>query len=79
MEKITGQKKNNTSCLKQPVKNNSTSLVDIGVHFVKGTFALEGDEALALTCFDRISTMHNIISQPSYLSKHTGYYKNSIF
>ena len=28
----------------------------IAVHFVKGIYALEGDEALALTCFHRIST-----------------------
>ena len=31
--------------------------MDIGVHFVKRTYALEGDEALALTCLDRISTI----------------------
>ena len=38
-------------------------VVDIGVHLVKGTYALDGDEALALTCFDRISTIRTLSSE----------------
>ena len=41
-------------------------VVDIEVHFVKGTYALEGDEALALTCFDRISTIVLSVNQAFY-------------
>ena len=33
---------------------------------MKGTFALEGDEALALTCFDRISTIISSVNQAIY-------------
>ena len=42
---------------KQHLLLESAIVVDIGVHVVKGSYALEGDEALALTCFDRISTI----------------------
>ena len=51
---------------KQHLLLETAIVVDIGVHFVKGTYALEGDEALALTCFDRISTIISSVNQAFY-------------
>ena len=41
-------------------------IVDVGSHFVKATYALEGDGPLALTCYETISALTNAVSQGHY-------------
>lgn len=41
-------------------------VVDVGVHFVKATYILEGDGALALSCYDTITTVITTVNQASY-------------
>ena len=41
-------------------------IVDVGSHFVKATYDLEGDGPLVLTCYETISVLTNVVSQGHY-------------
>ena len=43
-------------------------MVDVGVHFIKGTYLLEGDGVLVLNCYEEILKIRNAV--------HTGHYPN---
>ena len=50
------------------LKVELTVVVDVGVHFVKATYKLEGDGLLALSCYEQISKIR--------LAIHTTFYPN---
>lgn len=55
------------SVLHDPLKRASLQIelavvIDLGEHFVKATYTLEGDGPLAFTCFEVLSTVHAAIS-----------------
>ena len=48
------------------LKLELAALIDGGVHFVTGTYNLEGDGPLVFTCYEHLSTIVNAISVGSF-------------
>ena len=51
------------------LKMELASVIDVGIHFVKATYRLEGDGVLVLNCYEEILKLRSAIQ--------TGYYPNA--
>ena len=53
-----------------PLKLELAATIDVGEHFVKATYFLEGDGSLIFSCYEKLSAVNQACQAPHYLNVH---------